>query len=68
MTAPKRIVLEDTGERRYPKEGEIYAVIAEVFNGFPIQHRIGSLVSEDPTIIRAFQPTDYAIYRIVEGD
>ena len=66
MTAPKRIVLEDTGERRIPK-GEPY-----VYLGPHDDHREGSLVDRLGCQFEGAdfsgKPEDFAIYRIVEVD
>lgn len=76
MTAPKRIILEDTGERRYPKDNEPYVVLnnrpAPFLRGEPTQ---GSVVDHlftaewyDAWDDVASKPEDFAIYRIVEAE
>ncbi len=66
MTAPKRIVLEDTGERRYPKGNEVYVVLFEHLSAtgeddLPLEARIATCSGYDDGA-----PADFAIYRIAE--
>jgi hypothetical protein len=66
MDAPKRIILEDTGERRYPKWNEFYAYTGphddEPAGPFDNVSR-----NDDSDPEWAGDPADYAIYRIVEA-
>jgi hypothetical protein len=70
MIAPKRIVLEDTGERRYPKGNEIYVMLDQYRSGklppelLPIEQRISCADDYDGEWIG--KPEDFAIYRIAE--
>jgi hypothetical protein len=74
MTAPKLIILEDTGERRYPKRNEIYVclsddplIIGQVEtprDEIPLEERISSADYYDDEWFG--EPEDFAIYRIVE--
>jgi len=62
---PKRIVLEDTGERRFPKGNEIYVYLHPLHQGgdSPLEERIAS---GDDFEDWDGDPNQFAIYRIVE--
>ena len=77
-SVPKRIVLEDTGECRYPMDKEIYIIKFDspmaVVTERGVEYRDRKEIPLENRLFRADgnnddwggKPEDYAIYRIVE--
>lgn len=63
--APKRIVLEDTGERRYPKLNEMYVHLTALHDGASLEEALASAECSDFDEWGGAS-TGFAIYRIVE--
>lgn len=64
MDGPKRIILEDTGERRYPRINEVYVYLTALHDGATLEQAISAADGLEDE--RHGEPAEYAIYRIVE--